>query len=62
MAVSLLAFQEGMLPVSLNYENPDPACPVNVIHGNPRTIEKKGALLLNQGRDGQAIAAVLMAE
>lgn len=62
MAVSLLAFQEGMLPVSLNYENPDPACPVNVIHENPRTIEKKGALLLNQGRDGQAVAAVLMAE
>jgi len=62
MAVSLLAFQEGLLPVSLNYENPDPACPVNVVHKEPRQVEKKGALLLNQGRDGQAVAAILMAE
>ena len=62
MAISLLAFQEKMLPISLNYDNPDPACPVNVVHGEPRKIEKKGAVLLNQGRDGQAVAVVLMAE
>jgi 3-oxoacyl-[acyl-carrier-protein] synthase II len=62
MAISLLAFQEGKLPVSLNYEHPDPACPVNVVHGDPRKIEKRGAVLLNQGRDGQALAVVLTAE
>ena len=62
MAISLLAFQEKMLPISLNYDNPDPACPVNVVHGEPRKIEKKGAVLLNQGRDGQAVAVVLMTE
>ncbi len=62
MAISLLAFQEGNLPASLNYEHPDPACPVNVVHGDPRKIEKRGAVLLNQGRDGQALAVVLMAE
>ena len=62
MAVSLLALQEGMLPVSLNYENPDPLCPVNVVHDSPRPIEKKGILLLNQGRDGQAVAAILSAQ
>ena len=59
MAVSLLAIQEGMLPVSLNYENPDPLCPVNVVSRAPRPIDKHGVLLLNQGRDGQAVAVVL---
>ena len=62
MAVSLLALQEGTLPVSLNYENPDPLCPVNVVSGSPRPIEKNGVLLLNQGRDGQAVAVILRAK
>jgi len=62
MAVSLLALQEGMLPVSLNYENPDPLCPVNVVSRDPRPTEKDGVLLLNQGRDGQAVAVVLRAK
>jgi len=62
MAISLLAFQEGILPISLNYENPDPKCPVNVVRHEPRKVESRGAVLLNQGRDGQAVALVLMAE
>ena len=62
MAISLLAFQEGILPVSLNYENPDPACPVNVVHHEPRKIAGRGAVLLNQGRDGQAAAVVLLTD
>ena len=40
MAISLLAFQEGILPISLNYENPDPKCPVNVVHHEPRKVER----------------------
>ena len=48
--------------ISLNYENPDPKCPVNVVHHEPRKVESRGAVLLNQGRDGQAAALVLMAE
>ena len=59
MVASLLAINEGVLPASLNYDKPDPACPVNVVHGGHRTVEKGAALLLNQGRDGQAVAVVL---
>jgi 3-oxoacyl-[acyl-carrier-protein] synthase II len=31
MAASLLAMQHGVLPPTLNYETPDPACPVRVL-------------------------------
>jgi 3-oxoacyl-[acyl-carrier-protein] synthase II len=30
LAASLLALANGLLPATLNYEEPDPACPVHV--------------------------------
>jgi 3-oxoacyl-(acyl-carrier-protein) synthase len=62
MVASLLAMGKGVLPASLNYEHPDPECPVNVVHGETRPIQKKALLLLNQGRAGQAVATTLVAE
>lgn len=59
MVVSLLALNKGVLPASLNYEHPDPECPVNVVHHETRPTEKKAALLLNQGRAGQAVAVII---
>ncbi len=35
LAVSVLALQQDLIPTTLNYERPDPACPVNVVHGQP---------------------------
>ena len=31
LAVSLLAISRGVVPPTLNYETPDPECPVNVV-------------------------------
>jgi 3-oxoacyl-[acyl-carrier-protein] synthase II len=59
MACSVLAVARGQVPPTLNYEQPDPTCPVNVIHGAPLPVEKPFSLLLNQSETGQAAAVVL---
>ena len=61
-AVSVLAFDKGLVPPTLNYEHPDPNCPVNVIHGEPLKLPGPTALLLNHSHDGRAVAMVLAAE
>jgi 3-oxoacyl-[acyl-carrier-protein] synthase II len=59
---TLLAFQTGQVPYTLNYERPDPHCPINVVHGQPQTTNRKAALVLNQTWMGQSVAMVLCAE
>lgn len=59
---SLLAFESGEIPVTLNYDTPDPNCPVNVVHGTPLTSDKPVALAVNQSRTGQTAAMVIAAE
>jgi 3-oxoacyl-[acyl-carrier-protein] synthase II len=60
--VSLLALAHGEIPVTLNYEQPDPDCPIKVVHGSPQPLGKPVALLLNQAPMGQAVAVVIAAE
>ncbi len=59
MAASVLALQENLIPPTLNYEQPDPECPVNVVANEPRKGQQPTALLLNHTRFGQAAAIVL---
>jgi 3-oxoacyl-[acyl-carrier-protein] synthase II len=59
MAASLLALEHGQIPHTLNYERPDPECPVNVIHGRPLTSTRSTALLLNQSPMGQSAALLI---
>jgi 3-oxoacyl-[acyl-carrier-protein] synthase II len=59
MIGSLLALQTGQVPFTLNYERPDPTCPINVVHGKPLPTEHKTALVLNHTSMGQAVAMVL---
>lgn len=59
MAVSVLAFCSGQVPVTLNYTRPDPCCPVNVISGQPLTGAKPTALVVNWTPVGQAAAMVV---
>jgi 3-oxoacyl-[acyl-carrier-protein] synthase II len=59
MAASVLAFIHGQIPVTLNYERPDPACPVRIVHGQPATSSKPYALLLNQSTTGQSVAVLI---
>jgi 3-oxoacyl-[acyl-carrier-protein] synthase II len=61
MAASLLALEHGLVPPTLNYEQPDPECPVNVVHGQPLATDRRPALILNHSRVGQSVAVVLAA-
>ena len=59
MAASLLAFEHDLVPSTLNYEYPDPECPVNVIHGKPLAGATATALLVNRAPMGQSAALVI---
>lgn len=56
---SILAIQQGRVPVTLNYERPDPACPVNVVHGKALTGTQPTALVLNHSWMGQSVAMII---
>ena len=58
LVASLLAFQHGELPATLNYEEPDPACPVTVAAGERRPINRKHFLKFAFTELGQCAAAV----
>jgi 3-oxoacyl-[acyl-carrier-protein] synthase II len=58
-AVSVLAIASGQVPATLNYEFPDPQCPLNVIRGEPLSGTSPVALVINRNITGQAAALVL---
>jgi 3-oxoacyl-[acyl-carrier-protein] synthase II len=59
MVGSVMAITDGVVPVTLNYEHPDPTCPVNVIHGKPLLTDNRVAMMLNESETGQAVAVIL---
>jgi 3-oxoacyl-[acyl-carrier-protein] synthase II len=59
---SLLALQTGQVPFTLNYEHPDPRCPINVVGKTPVTVARRTALALNQTSMGQSVAMVFCGE
>jgi 3-oxoacyl-[acyl-carrier-protein] synthase II len=61
MAASVLAFEHGQIPPTLNYEQPDPACPIRVIHGEASPLGQPVALILNQSATGHTAALVIAA-
>ncbi len=60
LAISIIAQQKGVVPPTLNYETPDPECPVNVATELLRT-EKSAFLKLSHNSTGQAAAVVITA-
>jgi 3-oxoacyl-[acyl-carrier-protein] synthase II len=58
-AVSILALAEGRVPQTLNYEEPDPTCPINMIHTKPMPTDKPMALVLNHTPLGHTMATLL---
>lgn len=62
MAVSVLAVDDGRVPATLNYQHPDPNCPVHVVAGKPIESERRTALTLNWTTRGQTAVVVLGAE
>ena len=61
MVASVLALGKGRVPFTLNYETPDPLCPINVVSQTLLEGREPTALLLNQTNRGQAVAVVLAA-
>jgi 3-oxoacyl-[acyl-carrier-protein] synthase II len=62
LAASLLALQHGVVPVTLNYETPDPACPLAVVAGTPRPIVTPFVLKISVTPMGQCAALVFRKE
>jgi 3-oxoacyl-[acyl-carrier-protein] synthase II len=58
LAVSLMALEQGVVPPTLNYETPDPECPVNVVTELTDT-DKQAFVKLNHNVTGQAAAVVI---
>jgi 3-oxoacyl-[acyl-carrier-protein] synthase II len=53
---------EGEAPATLNYETPDPACPVNIIHGRPLLSPQRTFVKISSSRLGQSAALVIAAD
>lgn len=59
LVATVLALQHGRVPVTLNYTQPDPRCPVNVVRDEPLLAPHPTAVALNRSQAGQAVALVL---
>jgi 3-oxoacyl-[acyl-carrier-protein] synthase II len=58
LAASVLALVHGEIPRTLNYERPDPECPIQVVQ-EPQPINRPTAMIANQSGTGQAAAVIL---
>jgi 3-oxoacyl-[acyl-carrier-protein] synthase II len=62
LAASLIGLAEGEVPFTLNYDRPDPDCPVNVIQGEPLLTDRRTVLKLSSSRLGHAAAVIVSSE
>lgn len=61
LAGSVLALRHGVLPMTLNYETPDPNCRVNVVHTEPHRLRSPIAMSVNRTNMGQSAATIFRA-
>ncbi len=61
LAASLVGLSHGVIPATLNYDIPDPQCPLNVVSGRPLPTDNRIVLKINVTRMGQASASILEA-
>lgn len=59
LAASVLALAKREIPHTLNYERPDPNCPLNVVRDRPLSSDARTAVVLNHAATGQSAALVL---
>jgi 3-oxoacyl-[acyl-carrier-protein] synthase II len=55
----VLTLQHRLIPPTLNFTQPDPDCPLNVVSGRPRELQHGSFLSVNATRLGQAAAVVV---
>ncbi len=58
LAASVLALRHGVVPATLNYEHPDPACPLAVTK-EPRSVQRPYVVKVSFTQMGQCAALVL---
>ena len=61
IAASLIGLQEGWIPKTLNFEELDPECQIDVVHGEHRPTTNKVFININVTRTGQASALIIRA-
>lgn len=59
MAASVLSLPSSTIPHTLNYQFPDPACPIRVIAEPAQTHKSATVLMLNYSTSGQATAVIV---
>lgn len=59
LAMAIIALQHGAAPPTLNYETPDPACPIRVVHDAPETVDAGRAVSLCHAITGQSVAILV---
>jgi 3-oxoacyl-[acyl-carrier-protein] synthase II len=59
LALSTLALSHGQVPATLNYEYPDPACPLNIIRGKAASGLNPIAMVVQYATTGQAVSVVI---
>jgi 3-oxoacyl-[acyl-carrier-protein] synthase II len=59
LSASILGLQQGVMPASLNCDEPDPECPVRVIAGEPRAVTRPYAVKIGFTQMGQCAAVVV---
>jgi 3-oxoacyl-[acyl-carrier-protein] synthase II len=61
LAASVIGLSRGTIPATINSENADPHCPINLVR-EPQEIRQPTALILSQATTGQSIAVLIAAE
>jgi 3-oxoacyl-[acyl-carrier-protein] synthase II len=59
LAASILAMEAGFVPRTLNYDEPDPNCPLNVIAREPKSVRTPYVLKVSFTHMGQCAAVVV---
>jgi len=59
LAASVLFLQEDEIPFSINCDNPDPACNINIVTGAPQKAENRIVMNVSYTLIGQAAACIV---
>lgn len=59
LVASVLGLEKGLVPPTLNYTTPDPACPIRVVHGEPLAQTSPYAIAINHLRSSRSVGILL---
>jgi len=59
LAASVLLLQDGEIPYTINCDNPDPECRLNIVTGSPQRIDNRVVMNISYTLIGQASACIV---